>query len=216
MKQDTLTRLEPYKYYHIYNQGNNQCNIFYNDGNYEYFLKKYSSYLLPYIDTFCYCLLPNHFHFLINIKSPTIIIENHIKSLNGNTFPALQTYLEKDKLASEIVSDMFRRFFMSYSKAFNKQHKQSGSLFRKNFKRKEILNEQHLKQIVYYIHRNPWHHGICDDFVKYKWSSYSKIIKKENDLLNTNQCIDIFDNEENFIFYHKQRIEIDETLEISE
>jgi hypothetical protein len=60
--------LEENKFYHIYNRGNNRGNLFYNEGNYEFFLRKYDEYLSEFIDTYAFCLLPNHFHFLIGVK----------------------------------------------------------------------------------------------------------------------------------------------------
>ena len=56
------------KFYHIYNRGNNRETLFYTEANYKYFLKKYDKYLSEYIDTYAYCLLPNHFHLLISVK----------------------------------------------------------------------------------------------------------------------------------------------------
>ncbi len=66
MAKDVIP-LEPDCYYHIFNRGNNRENIFYNQENYRYFLQKYDQYLSRYLDTFCFCLLPNHFRFLARI-----------------------------------------------------------------------------------------------------------------------------------------------------
>ena len=54
--------------YHIYNRGNNGETIFPEERNYEYFMQLYGKYISPIADTFAYCLMPNHFHFLIRIK----------------------------------------------------------------------------------------------------------------------------------------------------
>ena len=51
-------------YYHIYNRGNNRENIFKETRNYRYFLTLYAKHIEPVADTFAYCLLPNHFHWL--------------------------------------------------------------------------------------------------------------------------------------------------------
>ncbi len=55
-------------YYHIFNRGNNRETIFREQRNYYYFLKLYEKYIPLVADTFAYCLLPNHFHFLVRIK----------------------------------------------------------------------------------------------------------------------------------------------------
>ncbi len=52
-------------YYHIYNRGNQREDIFLERENYIYFLKKFRQYFGGITDTLCYCLMPNHFHFLL-------------------------------------------------------------------------------------------------------------------------------------------------------
>ncbi|GHT10354.1 hypothetical protein FACS189432_06850 [Bacteroidia bacterium] len=61
--------LEEGKFYHIYNQGNNHENIFYNDKNYIYFMQKLDRYLSDYLEIYAFCLMPNHFHLLVRIKT---------------------------------------------------------------------------------------------------------------------------------------------------
>ena len=55
-------------YYHIFNRGNNRENIFIEERNYHYFMNLYEKYIPLVADPFAYCLLPNHFHFLVRIK----------------------------------------------------------------------------------------------------------------------------------------------------
>ncbi len=63
--------LQPGKYYHVYNRGNNRENIFVEERNYVYFLKLYAHHIQPIAETLAYCLLKNHFHFSIRVKDPT-------------------------------------------------------------------------------------------------------------------------------------------------
>ncbi|MBK6642001.1 MAG: transposase [Bacteroidetes bacterium] len=51
--------------YHIYNRGNQQQKIFFNRENYLFFLKKMRVELSPYCEFINYCLMPNHFHWLV-------------------------------------------------------------------------------------------------------------------------------------------------------
>jgi REP element-mobilizing transposase RayT len=57
------------QYYHVYNRGNNRENVFVEERNYRYFLKLYANYIEPIADTYAYCLLRNHFHLLVRIKT---------------------------------------------------------------------------------------------------------------------------------------------------
>lgn len=61
--------IEADKFYHIYNRGVNGEVIFKSNRNFEFFLKKVKEYLIPVSEIYSYCLLPNHFHFLIRVKS---------------------------------------------------------------------------------------------------------------------------------------------------
>jgi REP element-mobilizing transposase RayT len=70
------TPLIPGVVYHIYNRGNNGESIFIEERNYDYFMKLYSKYISPKAETFAYCLLRNHFHFMVRIKT-----ENDCQSL---------------------------------------------------------------------------------------------------------------------------------------
>ena len=62
-------------YYHLYNRGVNRENIFFEERNYEYFLNLYWKYIGPVVDTRAYCLLCNHFHLAIRVKSEEEILE---------------------------------------------------------------------------------------------------------------------------------------------
>jgi REP element-mobilizing transposase RayT len=62
-------KLEFYKrrFYHIYNRGINSCLIFENDEN-KVFLNQFSKYLGGKVKLLAYCLMDNHFHFVIQIS----------------------------------------------------------------------------------------------------------------------------------------------------
>ena len=67
------TPFYPNGVFHIYNHANGDELLFRKDDNYRYFLKKFSDYLESILETFAYCLMPNHFHFLIRIRSKKIL-----------------------------------------------------------------------------------------------------------------------------------------------
>ena len=73
--EDLTTPLNPEQFYHIFNRGNGGQWIFYQEKNYTYFLEKYKFYMLNYCDTYAYCLLPNHFHLMVKVKSAETILE---------------------------------------------------------------------------------------------------------------------------------------------
>ena len=58
--------------YHIFNQGNNNQNIFFERDSYLFFLQKLRTYFLPYADVFAWCLMPNHFHLMVLVNDLSV------------------------------------------------------------------------------------------------------------------------------------------------
>ena len=63
--------------YHILNRANGDEPLFKQEGNYSYFLQKYTQHISPIAQTLAWCLLPNHYHFLVRIKSGAVIKEKY-------------------------------------------------------------------------------------------------------------------------------------------
>ncbi|MFZ4706171.1 MAG: transposase, partial [Bacteroidales bacterium] len=168
--------LEPDSIYHVYNRANGNENLFYIPDNYDYFLQKYIQYIHPIAETFCYCLMPNHFHLLIRIKSEDELLNlTGLKNINAN--------LTGLKNLSGLLSQQFSNLFNSYSKAINKQQGRKGSLFIRPYKRKNIDSTFYLRKLVQYIHFNPIEAGLCYEPSKYKYSSYSALLSDSKTLL---------------------------------
>jgi REP element-mobilizing transposase RayT len=80
--------LEFGEYYHVYNRGINRERIFFEERNYGYFLQLYAQHVVPIAETYAYCLLPNHFHFLVRIRdlaSSTGLSGSEPEDLSGRT-----------------------------------------------------------------------------------------------------------------------------------
>ena len=183
-------RIEPEKFYHIWNRGNNRENLFYTKANYEYFLRLYDQFLDKVVETYAFCLLPNHFHLLIRTKPVLVSPE--------------------DETNKNPVSRAFQRLFTAYSQAINIQEKRTGSLFQKPFKRLEVTSARQLANLVFYIHANPQKHGIIDDFRHYPWSSYERIIKSRPSKLRKEEVLEWFTNKDNYLDYHSNTIDLNE------
>ena len=201
MPTNFLVPLESGRYYHIYNRGNDGCNIFYKNENYRYFLSKYDSYLSSYFDTFAYCLLPNHFHFMIRVKD-----QQDFPSIKENEKFSKSLRLGKsilENLENKIVSEQCRKFFLAYSKAINKQETRTGSLFQKYFRRKEITSDKYFASLIFYIHNNPVHHGFTNDLRLYQWSSYKAIVNEQPTKIQKNELLKWFGGKNDFTDFHK-------------
>ena len=180
--------LEPGNFYHVFNRGIDGCKIFFDENNYSYFLKLFEKKILPIADLYCYCLLPNHFHFLVKIKSAKEIRE------------ALS---QKENIGvSNIISKQFSNFFNSYSQAINKRFSRTGKLFEQPFRRIFIESNEQLKRTVFYVHNNPRKHQLHDDIFEYPYSSLQKIINKNSEIIISERVIDIFGGLEIFNEIH--------------
>jgi len=139
-------------FYHVYNRGNRKQNIFFSRRDYRRFLEKIREYKSKFgITIICYCLMPNHFHFLLR---------------QNTDIP---------------VTSFMLRLSTSYAKYFNIKYDQVGSLFQGRFRAKLIETDEYLLHLSRYIHRNPKEilpstPGVGLD--KYEWSSYLSFIDK--------------------------------------
>ena len=201
--------LEYGKYYHIYNRGNNYENLFVEKQDYEHFLKLLEVYIHSVADIYVWCLMKNHFHIAVRVKD-----ETEIGYLNANNVKAedpeikWKTYLKPkpDKIFNKKPNptQQFKHLFKAYSRWFNIRHQRRGSLFEKNYERKEISNDTYFSRLILYIHNNPVHHGFVDDFIEYPWTSYETIISEKPTKLKKHEVIYYFDDLENFKYLHKR------------
>lgn len=177
------TKFESGRFYHVYNRTVDKKKMFVNDDNYLFFLKRFSRYLNHLIEVYAYCLLDNHFHFLIRIK------ENDSAHLHT------------------AVSKQFRILFQSYALAFNKQHSRIGTLFQTPFKRALVNKQSHLFHLIYYIHSNPKKHRLINDFRHWKWSSYLSFFSNKPTFLKRETVISWFGTLNEFASFHQREID---------
>jgi putative transposase len=193
--------LEPNSFYHIYNRGINSCKIFNSEENYKFFLIKFTQYLSNYVDVYSYCLMPNHFHFLVKVKSEAEL-ESFVKVSNFDKAP-------KEGLHSinSVISKQFAKFLSSYTQAFNKASGRHGALLESPFKRKRIQADEYLINLIIYIHLNPI--DINQDYQFYKFSSYLAIVSSLKTKIVREEVIEAFGDLENFIYVHKHPPKLD-------
>jgi len=183
--------LEPEHYYHIYNHANGFENFFSDNSDYHKFLKYYIKYIVPICETFAYCLMPNHFHFFVQIKPETELI-NTLKINKGT-----------GKIETDTISYRFSHFFNSYAQSYNKKYQRSGSLFQSTFERKPVKTEKYFIKLVHYIHSNPVKDGFVKKIEHWEHSSYNAFLLNTEAFLNKAVVIEYFGDLENFKFIHQ-------------
>lgn len=182
------TKLQPAHYYHIFNRGINGEKIFFEQRNYTFFLERYTKYVYPFVDTFAYCLLGNHFHLLIRVRSDEEL-EKVIKT-------------KADKPSYWHVSNAFSSFLQSYTRAINKAYGRTGAIFETPFKRIEVKDEAYFTSLVNYIHQNPEKHGLISDFRDYEHSSYHTHLSRKVTKLSREDVIAWFGDKEEYVNFH--------------
>ncbi len=201
-------------YYHIYNRGNNREDIFVEERNYSYFLDLYAKYIEPITDTFAYCLLKNHFHFSIRIKSEkelaqTLKVSPATKNKReNNSFIIHQEIQTKRPLGFAIepyyASQQFSNLFNAYAKTINKTYHRTGSLFQHPFGRVAISTDRQFWNVIAYIHQNPQKHNFVDDFRNWKWSSYKTLLSNKPTKLNRKVVMDWFGGRAEYLSLHEE------------
>ena len=179
-------------FYHIYNHANGDENLFREEDNYRFFLEKWSKHIEPIADTYAYCLMPNHIHFLVRVKEAEEL--SRVANLTG--FENL----------SGFVSKQFSNLFNSYAKAFNKKYDRMGSLFNRPFKRKEITSDSYLTNIIFYIHHNPIHHGFTSSIDDWPHSSYHAIVGDKLTKIKRKEVREWFGNKQELKNFHQQAL----------
>lgn len=54
----------------------------------------------------------------------------------------------------------------------NARHDRSGHLFQRRFKGFVVEDEDYLRRLLFYVHRNPLRAGLVERLADYRWSSY--------------------------------------------
>jgi len=127
--------------YYVTSRGDNNCEIFTDAADYSMYLELLKKYQGQYgFQLYVYCLLPNHLHLLIELKTGLTI--------------------------SEIMHDLSS----NYTKYFNAKHDRKGHLFQERYKMVLAEKEKYLAPIAEYIYQNPGKLGLCKNAEEYKYS----------------------------------------------
>ena len=151
-----LTSFLPQEIYHIYNRGNNRQTVFFGPDNYVYFLRGIKKYLIKEVSILAYCLMPTHYHLLLQIRDT-----------------------DKDD-SGQKLSQAMQKLSISYTKAINKRFERVGALFQGQFQAKHVSTTNHLHQLCYYIHANPVKDGLVESPEDWLYSNYHEWVGLRN------------------------------------
>ena len=142
MRQEQIVQGQ---YYHIYNRGVNYQPIFFNRGNWVFFLRRLRENLVDgAAEVIAYCLMLNHYHFLMRVQT------------------------------EDFGKNVMQPFTVSYTKAINKQQGRVGPLFQGPFQAKIVKEDRYLLHLSRYIHLNPVSAGLVKNPADWEFSSYQE------------------------------------------
>lgn len=203
-----ITPLVTGEYYHIFNRGNEKRLIFTRPGDYKRFLQTFYYYQFTgpkpsfskfaksdlnsfkpdpekkLIDILCYCLMPNHFHFLV-------------KQLKDNG-----------------ISIFLSQISNSYTKYFNTKYTRVGALLQGVFKAVRIETDEQLVHTSRYIHLNPVVSGLVKLPEDYSWSSYYQYISGQPGTFAIKEILNFFTSPQKYQEFVEAQIDYGTTLEI--
>lgn len=124
------------------------------------------------VEILAFCLMPNHFHFLLK------------------------------QLHEDSISKFMNNFQHSYSKYFNTKNERVGSLFQAMFKAVRIESDEQLLHVSRYIHLNPVSSFVIkiESLSNHPWSSFHEYISepKAESFINTDLVLNNFKSKDDY------------------
>jgi REP-associated tyrosine transposase len=150
-------------YYHLINRGCNKELIFRDRIDYLEFIKRMKmSDHKSFVKLIAWCLMPNHYHFLVQQTS------------------------------NKPVSRWLGYVFNGYVQYFNFKYKRAGTLFQGKINPKLITDNSYLFRVISYIHLNPVQAKLVNDPIYWEYSNYSDWIGETRSDLTSYGFIDEF------------------------
>ena len=164
----------PDNLYHVYNQGNGKQTIFACNEDYLIFLRMISKYISPHAEIIAYCLMPNHFHFMIY------------------TDERVSGIVKQGGLLIDPLTNAFRKLLSGYARIYNQRYNKTGSLFRQKTKAKCLsdnpvnatynLHDYYFNSF-HYIHQNPYRASLVNRLEDWEFSSFKEYAGLRNGTL---------------------------------
>ena len=192
-------------FYHVYNRGSERRQIFGSRRDHQRFVKtiNYYQFLGPkpkfshfsqfqtfkpnpakkIVDVICFCLMPNHFHFLLK------------------------------QLVDGGITEFVSKVSNSYTKYYNIKYNRVGPLMQGEFKSVLVESGEQLIHLSRYIHLNPRVSLITKDLDSYEWSSYKEYLGEVGGFCAKQEILSLFKNKEAYQQFVLDQVDYGERLE---
>ena len=200
----------PDVFYHIVCKSIDGIVLFNEGKEYKIFRERFGLFTSLCFEIWCYCMLPNHTHHIVRVKSKDIILKNIAllpEKERTNSMNSLIKDTENELLFDTMIERQMNSFLVSYANYCNNKRNRKGGIFQKPFRRIRINDDSHLQQAVIYVHANAQKHKLIGDFKKYPFSSYCEIIIGDDQFVETRKTINFFGSKTEFIIKHKNQVD---------
>lgn len=136
------------------------------------------------VEIICFCLMPNHFHFLLK------------------------------NLTKDGIRQFISNFQNSYAKYFNIKADRTGTLFQQNFKAVRIESDEQLIHVSRYIHLNPVTSYLieAETLGNYLWSSYPNYLSDKSNYIFKKIVLSLFKSAEDYKQFVLNQVEYQREL----
>ncbi|OPL11960.1 MAG: hypothetical protein AVO34_01705 [Firmicutes bacterium ML8_F2] len=198
------TQLVNGEFYHIYNRGADKRAIFGDEYDIKRFfqsmdefnilkpigsiyrnnllinknLRRPTSQVPKLVNFICFCLNPNHYHFIM------------------------------EQITDNGISEFMKRLGGGYTKYFNEKYKRSGVLFQGRFKSAHINSDEYLLHLSAYVNLNNHVHklkGSKVQFIKSSWEEY--VGRSQENFCKKDIILKQFNNSKEYIDFAKSSLE---------
>jgi len=200
----------PEEYYHIVCKSIDGLLLFDDGQDYEVYNERFKKFTGDFFDVWCFCLIPNHSHHIIKIKSvSSVSLFIEAISLGDKTMAMkdFTTDVSNELLFNKMIERQMNSFLVSYANYVNNKYYRKGGIFQKPFKRIKIEGDGHLQQAIIYVHANAQKHKMIADYKQYNHSSYASVIKKNEYFVDAKSVVDFFGGLNKFIDLHELQVD---------
>ena len=198
----------PKRFYHIVCKSVDGILLFREHVDNHVFLQRFQQFTAPIFDVWSYCLLTNHTHHIVKVKSAANILEN-IKKQEDKT-QAMTSFLSdqnNDLFFDAMTERQMNSFLVSFANYTNNKYNRKGGLFQKPFRRIQITDDNHLQQAIIYVHANAQKHNIVKDFKDHTYNSYQATVNNNVVFIDAKNVLTFFGGIEAFKSIHTSQVE---------
>lgn len=154
------TQCGPGTYIHIVNHAIDGRELFYDPGDYKTYLTFLKERMSDEFSVIAYCLMPNHFHFLIrqNAYAP--------------------------------ISALFEQPHKRYARYYNNKYDCRGRIFRGKLANKYVMEDNYLVAACAYIHANPLQANLVSLPEDWEYSNFREFMGIRHGTLFSKQFVD--------------------------